>query len=331
MALLSTELPTPLARACLLARAGQTTEALAALDAVRATDGLDLEGAAATLLVAETIDCRLARGDLGEAMSLADAIAGELDRPDRPDPVAALAHHALGGVAAALQETERSLHHFNLAGRLLARAGTDTGLVAWRVGAALASVRLGRRPEAARLASEQLELVTPEGSPYALALALRTLAATCAGAESVALLRRARATLGGLPTGRLAVQIDADLAGLLVLTGGRAAADEALALLRAAEEYAGGEELWPLQGRVRRLLDRLGAVHRPMHAEALAVLTGTERRVARLAADGLTNREIAARLDVGVKAVEWHLSHVYRKLGIRSRTRLPAALGLAPV
>lgn len=331
MALLSTELPTPLAEACLLARAGQTRKALAALDAVRAAEVLEPASAEMTLLLAEAVDCRLARGDLGEAMELADTIAAQLDREDRPDPAAALAHHALGGVAAALQETERSLHHFGLAGRLLARTGSDTGLVAWRVGAALASVRLGRRPEAARLAREQLELVTPDGSPYALALALRTLAATCAGAESVALLRRARATLAGLPTGWLAVQIDADLAGLLVLTGGSAAVGEALTLLRAAEEYAGREELWPLHGRVRRLLDRLGAVHRPMHAEAVASLTGTERRVARLAADGLTNREISARLDVGVKAVEWHLSHVYRKLGIPSRTRLPAALGLAPV
>jgi DNA-binding NarL/FixJ family response regulator len=51
--------------------------------------------------------------------------------------------------------------------------------------------------------------------------------------------------------------------------------------------------------------------------------------VARLAADGLTNKAIAGQVEVSVKAVEWHLSRVYRKLGIRSRTGLAAALGLS--
>ena len=59
----------------------------------------------------------------------------------------------------------------------------------------------------------------------------------------------------------------------------------------------------------------------------MAVLTVSERRVARMAADGLTNRQIADELVVTIKAVEWHLSHVYRKLGISSRTRLPSMLG----
>ena len=112
-----------------------------------------------------------------------------------------------------------------------------------------------------------------------------------------------------------------------MLTPGAQRTAEALTLLRSAEEYAGGQELWPLQGRVRRLLERLGESPRRVHAEALAALTASERRVARLAANGLTNREIAQELVVTVKAVEWHLSHVYRKLEIPSRARLAATLG----
>jgi DNA-binding NarL/FixJ family response regulator len=42
----------------------------------------------------------------------------------------------------------------------------------------------------------------------------------------------------------------------------------------------------------------------------------------------MSNRQIAQQLFVTVKAVEWHLSNVYRKLGIRSRTRLPAVLSV---
>jgi DNA-binding CsgD family transcriptional regulator len=51
-------------------------------------------------------------------------------------------------------------------------------------------------------------------------------------------------------------------------------------------------------------------------------LTAVERRVAKLAAAGRTNREIAATLFMSVRTVEGHLSHIYRKLGLRSRTEL---------
>ena len=51
-------------------------------------------------------------------------------------------------------------------------------------------------------------------------------------------------------------------------------------------------------------------------------LTAAERRVARLAADGLTNRELANRLTVSPHTVDYHLRQIFRKLGISSRVRL---------
>jgi DNA-binding CsgD family transcriptional regulator len=51
-------------------------------------------------------------------------------------------------------------------------------------------------------------------------------------------------------------------------------------------------------------------------------LTPSERRVAELAASGITNRQIAAELFISVKTVETNISKVYRKLGIRSRAEL---------
>jgi DNA-binding NarL/FixJ family response regulator len=45
-------------------------------------------------------------------------------------------------------------------------------------------------------------------------------------------------------------------------------------------------------------------------------------RVANLVAEGRTNREVAAALVVTERTVETHLSHIYRKLGVRSRTEL---------
>ena len=53
-------------------------------------------------------------------------------------------------------------------------------------------------------------------------------------------------------------------------------------------------------------------------------LTDTERRIAELAAAGLTNREIAAEAFVSPRTVEDVMSRVYRKLGIRSRAELGA-------
>lgn len=60
-------------------------------------------------------------------------------------------------------------------------------------------------------------------------------------------------------------------------------------------------------------------------------LTTAERRVAELAADGMTNREIAQTLFVTVKTVEWHLRNTYGKLGIGCRQELRGlALGRRP-
>jgi DNA-binding NarL/FixJ family response regulator len=57
-------------------------------------------------------------------------------------------------------------------------------------------------------------------------------------------------------------------------------------------------------------------------------LTETEQQVAALAARGRTNKEIAAELYMGVSTVEAHLSRIYRKLGVRSRTELGAQHGV---
>jgi DNA-binding NarL/FixJ family response regulator len=73
-------------------------------------------------------------------------------------------------------------------------------------------------------------------------------------------------------------------------------------------------------------LSRAGARTRTSEPRGQAALSPSERRVTRLAAQGLTNREIAEELFVTRKAVEWHLSNAYGKLGIASRKELPEAL-----
>ena len=75
--------------------------------------------------------------------------------------------------------------------------------------------------------------------------------------------------------------------------------------------------LWA--NRVRDEIARIGG-----RRASVGELTESEARVARLAAAGLTNREIARTLSMGVRTVEGHLSHIYPKLEIRSRTELAA-------
>jgi DNA-binding NarL/FixJ family response regulator len=77
---------------------------------------------------------------------------------------------------------------------------------------------------------------------------------------------------------------------------------------------------------IRRLIARYT---RGTDQTRLAALTGREREVLTLIAEGLSNAEIAARLFITPKTTEHHLAATYRKLGISSRRQLPTALAPA--
>jgi DNA-binding NarL/FixJ family response regulator len=74
--------------------------------------------------------------------------------------------------------------------------------------------------------------------------------------------------------------------------------------------------------RARLELAATGERARKRTAESPGKLTAQEVQVARLAAQGETNREIAAHLFIGASTVEYHLRKAFRKLGITSRTQL---------
>jgi DNA-binding CsgD family transcriptional regulator len=83
-----------------------------------------------------------------------------------------------------------------------------------------------------------------------------------------------------------------------------------------------GARLWA--GQARGELARIGG-----RRAVIGELTEAEQRVAKLAAAGRTNREIADTLFMSVRTVEGHLSHIYAKLGIRSRTELSVFIDAA--
>jgi DNA-binding CsgD family transcriptional regulator len=200
----------------------------------------------------------------------------------------------------------------------------ETGYVHARSGAALALSRLGERQRACELAGAELADVRVFGTPRALGIALRAAGLAAGGPEGLALLRESVAALDRSPALLERARSLAELGAALRRSGQRAAAREPLAL---ALELAARCGAWPLAAQARDELKAAGARPRRPWRTGVDALTPSELRVARLAADGRSNREIAGELYVTLKAIEGHLAHAYAKLGIDGRHELPRALG----
>ncbi len=100
----------------------------------------------------------------------------------------------------------------------------------------------------------------------------------------------------------------------------------AIARLRKARGRLAALGARPYLAACERELEACGAEIQPGAEPARWNLTATEAAVARLVATGRSNREVAAELFVSVKAVEFHLGHIFDKVGIRSRRSLPGRL-----
>ena len=102
--------------------------------------------------------------------------------------------------------------------------------------------------------------------------------------------------------------------------------------LRTAYEMLATIGMEAFAERARKELQATGEKVRRRTVETRDDLTAQERQIALLAADGLSNPEIGARLFLSPRTVEWHLRNVFTKLGIHSRRELVNALrGSEPV
>jgi DNA-binding CsgD family transcriptional regulator len=186
-----------------------------------------------------------------------------------------------------------------------------------------AAVRTGERA----LAEEALErlagVTRPAGGDWALGVLALAQAQLAEGEESERLHREA---IERFERGRMPL-----LEGRARLLFGEALRREhrridAREQLRAAHALLTGCGAAGFAERAARELSATGETLRVRTADALDQLTDQELNVARLAREGLTNRDIGARLYISARTAEYHLRKVFVKLGITSRSELKTAL-----
>ena len=213
-----------------------------------------------------------------------------------------------------------ALHCFESCGNLLATWSLEAPeLAPWRVDVAAALLRLDRGVEARALVDEQLA-VLDRGHHRIRGMALRVRAATEPAVNRPPLLEKA-ATLLLRSGDRLELaRVFTDLARAYRAIGECHSAR--IAVQKAAElaERCGAVPL--CDAIAAEFGDFRASAENPPGTAGFADLSESERRVATLASQGYTNRQIAKRLYITVSTVEQHLTRVYRKLRVRRRAEL---------
>lgn len=231
-----------------------------------------------------------------------------------------------GRLRMALGRNREAVDDFRMHAELDRRAGrANHAHTPRRSSQALALHALGEDlDEARRLVEEELELARAFGSPRETGPALRAAGLLEGGEAGLALLSESVDELREAPFEFELARSLAELGAATRRAGQRSAAREVLAEALDLADRCGA---LTLADRVRSELRAAGARPRRTRESGPSSLTATERRIAELAASGMTNREIAQAQFVTTKTVETHLGSVFRKLGVSGRGRLAQALG----
>ncbi|MFK8906489.1 AAA family ATPase [Streptomyces sp. YS-3] len=234
--------------------------------------------------------------------------------------------YARGALRATTGDPAGALHDFLECGRRQSARGVLSPVVTpWRTAAAQCRLALGGGRDALALAAEELRLARVWNTPRTVGRALRVLGAATGGRRGLELAEEAVATLrdatadAGMELGRALLAQGRQLHA----AGERGHARDCL---REAAELAEGRGAVDMVSQAGQALRRSGARGPVVVHTGPGSLTGSERRIAELAAEGLTNTEIADLLHLARRTVETHLTSAYRKLRIRRRTELADAL-----
>ena len=298
---------------------GRLGEAQADAERALATEGWMMYEPAARAVVALVA---LERGDPARAQAT-------LDVPDAAERWAgsipyALLLEAQGRMLMVRGEDADALRAFERCGELIGAMETGHPFCPWRSQAALALHRQGAAGRARDLAAEEVALARQLGLARPLGGALRAAGLVAADAETaLASLRASVQVLDSSPArlerARSLVALGAALRRTDDVVAARGTLRDALGLAHELGAIV-------LEERARAELVAAGSRPRRSASDGVAALTPTERRIARLAADGLTNRQIGEELVVVPKTVQFHLTNVYRKLAISGRDALADAL-----
>jgi len=292
-----------------------------ALAAARADAELGLEAAepghvARRLLLATLVHCLIEADELDEAgRLLADA------RLDGPLPDTAFSGDLLaarGRVRLARGDARGALEDLLTAGQREREWGARALFLPqhWAADVVLAQAAVGEREAALERSDELLAVARAFGAPGALGVALRT----------AGVLRGDRALLEQAVESLRASGFKLELARGLLELGTTLGRKDGRDHLRDARALAAECAAPALVAQAELRLGEAGGRLPRLQVSGVQALTAQERRVAELAAQDMTNRQIAQELYLTEKTVETHLSSTYRKLGIRSRRHLGAKL-----
>lgn len=260
----------------------------------------------------------------GELEAAERALAPMDERSESGSLTAVMLRFARGRLRIAQGETAAGLDDLLAAGAVTTRSlVTCPSFLPWRSYAAIAQLTLGDGDSARALADEELVLARAFAAPRCLGIALCAAGVAHGGDAGEALLRDAVTTLGATDARLDRARALTELGGLLRRRNRRR---EARDLLRDALDVAHGCGARPLAARAETELRATGARPRRVVLTGLDALTASERRVAEMAAQGLTNREIAQSLFITARTVEGHLTNVFRKLDLESRDGLAEAM-----
>jgi len=228
-----------------------------------------------------------------------------------------------GRLRAAEGRLEEARDDFVECGQRCTRLGLRGFSTPWRAEAAVVCVTLGDSEQARRLAGEQLELARVFERPRMLGISLRASGLVESGQKGLLFLADAVRILESSQSPLELARALCDYGAALRRAGRRV---QARAELERELDLAHRLGARRIANRARSELIAAGAKPRRDAITGRDALTDGELRVARLAADGLTNREIAQALFITTTTAKTHLSRVYRKLDITGRDKLMQVL-----